>query len=339
MAVKGPYEKPHYFIGLSTDTKPTVDSINFPVIGDEFFEYDTKVWYIFNGSTWSAEPSSTALSMATSTDPATSAAVTTTIVNAYGGVVITTTTTGNAQTIASPTITTAGKIFTVVNNDTSTNSIVVNGVTITAGSSVSFIWDGTAWGQTSIGITAIPVIIAQGGTGQTTAQLAINALTAVSAATNEYILTKDTTTGNAIFKIAAFNPATPGDIGLTTASKIRVLFDEDTIITTGNISANQASGGVINNYAQTADCAMTWPTIVEGQSCVFRCATTVAKYWRVVAPASMYIWLDGVKGSAAGYVGIASATEGACFQIVSIKNTGGTYDLMATTISGTIVAG
>jgi hypothetical protein len=128
-------------------------------------------------------------------------------------------------------------------------------------------------------------------------------------------------------------------VGLTTATTIRSLFDEDTIITTGNISANQASGGVINNYGQTADCAMTWPTIVEGQSCVFRCATTVAKYWRVVAPAGMYIWLDNVKGSAAGYVGIASATEGACFQIVSVKNTGGTYDLMATTISGTIVAG
>jgi hypothetical protein len=128
-------------------------------------------------------------------------------------------------------------------------------------------------------------------------------------------------------------------VGLTTATTIRSLFDEDTLITTGNISANQASGGVINNYEQTADCAMTWPTIVEGQSCVFCCATTVDKYWRVVAPAGMYIWLDGVKGSAAGYVGIASATEGACFQIVSVKNTGGTYDLMATTISGTIVAG
>lgn len=128
-------------------------------------------------------------------------------------------------------------------------------------------------------------------------------------------------------------------IGGTTAGTIRALFDEDTLITTGNLSANQVSGGVINNYGQSDDCAMTWPTIVEGQSCVFRCATTVAKYWRVVAPASMYIWLDGVKGSAAGYVGIVSATEGACFQITSCKNTGGTYDLMATTISGSIVAG
>lgn len=42
--------------------------------------------------------------------------------------------------------------------------------------------------------------IANGGTGQTTAQAAINALTGVSSATNEYVLTKDTATGNAVFK-------------------------------------------------------------------------------------------------------------------------------------------
>lgn len=42
--------------------------------------------------------------------------------------------------------------------------------------------------------------IEQGGTGQTTAQLAINALSAVAAATNEHVLTKDTGTGNATFK-------------------------------------------------------------------------------------------------------------------------------------------
>jgi len=44
------------------------------------------------------------------------------------------------------------------------------------------------------------VAITDGGTGQSTAQLGINALTAVSAATNEHVLTKDTATGNAIFK-------------------------------------------------------------------------------------------------------------------------------------------
>lgn len=46
--------------------------------------------------------------------------------------------------------------------------------------------------------TALP--IANGGTGQTSAQLAINALSQVSGATNEYVLTKDTGTGNAVYK-------------------------------------------------------------------------------------------------------------------------------------------
>ena len=45
--------------------------------------------------------------------------------------------------------------------------------------------------------------ITEGGTGQSTAQAAINALTNVAAATNEYVLTKDTATGNAIFKVSA----------------------------------------------------------------------------------------------------------------------------------------
>lgn len=44
--------------------------------------------------------------------------------------------------------------------------------------------------------------IANGGSGQITQQTAINALTNVGAATNEHVLTKDTATGNAIFKAA-----------------------------------------------------------------------------------------------------------------------------------------
>ena len=47
------------------------------------------------------------------------------------------------------------------------------------------------------------VAIEDGGTGKSTAQLAINALSAVAGATNEHVLTKDTATGNAIFKAAA----------------------------------------------------------------------------------------------------------------------------------------
>jgi hypothetical protein len=56
-------------------------------------------------------------------------------------------------------------------------------------------------GLYSVPAANLPTIaINKGGTGQTTAQAAIDALTAVSAATNEHVLTKDTATGNAKFK-------------------------------------------------------------------------------------------------------------------------------------------
>ncbi len=45
--------------------------------------------------------------------------------------------------------------------------------------------------------------VAEGGTGASTAQAAIDTLSAVSGATNEHVLTKDTGTGNATFKAAA----------------------------------------------------------------------------------------------------------------------------------------
>lgn len=71
----------------------------------------------------------------------------------------------------------------------------------------------STWAGTS-SITTLGIIVAgtwqgttvavnQGGTGQTTAQAAIDSLSAVSGATNEYVLTKDTVSGNAIWKEAA----------------------------------------------------------------------------------------------------------------------------------------
>ena len=110
----------------------------------------------------------TTLEMTTSTDPAANAAVSTTIVDLYGGVIITLTAAGVAQTIQSPTTLTPGKVFTVINDATSTHSISINGFTITPGEAQSFIWDGSAWGPTDIGITSVPVGLAQGGTGVTT---------------------------------------------------------------------------------------------------------------------------------------------------------------------------
>ena len=108
----------------------------------------------------------------TATDPALNTAATTAIVNAYSGTIITTTKAGNSQTLAAPTVVTAGKYFTVVNNDTSTHSIpfVANSVTftITPGEGQCFLWDGSAWGPTDLGITSLPVPVTQGGTGLAT---------------------------------------------------------------------------------------------------------------------------------------------------------------------------
>lgn len=63
--------------------------------------------------------------------------------------------------------------------------------------------------------------IAYGGTGQSTAQGAINALTQVAAATAEFVLTKDTATGDAIYK--AIPDLAIGD-PITSATEGSVLF-------------------------------------------------------------------------------------------------------------------
>ena len=48
-----------------------------------------------------------------------------------------------------------------------------------------------------------PITIDKGGTGNVNQQGAINSLANVGGATNEYVLTKDTASGNAVFKAAS----------------------------------------------------------------------------------------------------------------------------------------
>ena len=90
------------------------------------------------------------------TDPAVDAAVTTAKIDVFSGTVITLTAAGNSQTLGAPTDTTAGRKFFVVNNDTSNNSLPVNGLTLTAGQYAEFRWDGTAWLFTTGGAVAAP---------------------------------------------------------------------------------------------------------------------------------------------------------------------------------------
>ena len=95
---------------------------------------------------------SSQLAMTTSSDPAGDAAVTTAIIDEFGGVIITLTGAGNAQTLQSPTSSTAGKSFTVVSdNGNGANTIEVGGITLSAGEAQKFIWDGSAW----VAVTAV----------------------------------------------------------------------------------------------------------------------------------------------------------------------------------------
>ena len=48
MTIRGPYEYPKYYIGLSTDTKPTVGILP----GTEFEETNTGKTFIYSGSAW-----------------------------------------------------------------------------------------------------------------------------------------------------------------------------------------------------------------------------------------------------------------------------------------------
>lgn len=114
------------------------------------------------------------------------------------------------------------------------------------------------------------IAVAEGGTGQTTAQAAIDTLTNVAAATNEHVLTKDTATGNAIFKAGGGGASLPVvdttsivedpvdatkemriDVGAVATGTVRVLTmpNQDIDLTPGTGSfATEAEG----NLAATA---------------------------------------------------------------------------------------
>lgn len=105
------------------------------------------------------------------TDPALNAAVTMAIVDAYAGTVVTLTGAGNAQTISAPS---ASRVdFTVINNDTSTDNLAVDGIDIEPGRAQKYVYDGSAWIPVEAvdagDITFIPV----GGITETNTQGAV----------------------------------------------------------------------------------------------------------------------------------------------------------------------
>lgn len=66
-------------------------------------------------------------------------------VDIYSSFLLTQTTAGVTATLPNPTITTAGKVALVMNNDTSTQVIVMYGMVLSPGTAQWLVWDGTAW--------------------------------------------------------------------------------------------------------------------------------------------------------------------------------------------------
>jgi len=105
---------------------------------------------------------------------------------------------------------------------------------------------------------ASTIQISVGGTGATSAQSAINNLTQVSSATNEHVLTKDTTTGNAIWKATASRVTSINSLTSSAQSIATGTTGTDfNISSTGSThtlnlpDASAAARGVVTTGAQT----------------------------------------------------------------------------------------
>jgi hypothetical protein len=130
----------------------------------------------------------------------------------------------------------------------------------------------------------------------------------------------------------------PPNIGLTAVGIGQFKLNEMNVSATGNISAQQCSGSIVNNFGQANDAAPVLPAAAAGLNCTFILGTTVAKYYRVTAGAGDKIYLDGVAGSDTGYVGVASATIGYALSCLTFQTGASAYDWYCAGISGPWVA-
>lgn len=135
-----------------------------------------------------------------------------------------------------------------VNGLTLTGSITENGG-LTLGGTLAI--NNGDWSGTDLSI-------ANGGTGVSTSQDAINELTQVGSATNEYVLTKDTSTGNALWKAGGGadtnSYVTGATLNSTTLELERNDGLEDVTVDLSSIDTNTfVSGGTFNTTTDNID--------------------------------------------------------------------------------------
>lgn len=103
----------------------------------------------------------------------------------------------------------------------------------------------------------------------------------------------------------------------------------------GNLSAAQLSGTLLNNSGQANDNTQTLAAVVSGLSFDVVLGTTVAKYFRLDPGASDSIYLDGVSCTDGKYIGVASAALGNGVSCKSFQTGAGPdYDWYCVTVAG-----
>lgn len=209
-------------------------------------------------------------------------------------------------------------IFGIINFPFSSIDGAIIGATTPAAATVTaFTSTGNATFDGNISISGgsitgmTDITIADGGTGQSTAQAAIDALTAVSGATNEHVLTKDTATGNAIFKIASTSIAD----GSITAAKLA----SDAVVI--------ASGTKIDTTSGTSHDFTGIPSWVKKITLMFEgVSTSGTSDWLVQLGDSGGIETTGYFGSGSSIVstavGSANYTTGLGIRIQAAANIG-----------------
>jgi len=146
--------------------------------------------------------------------------------------------------------------FSTTSNILNSLYLRVDGATTLAGA-----WDMGSQILTNVNIDSgvitgiTDLAIADGGTGQSTAQAAIDALTAVSGATNEYVLTKDTGTGNAKWKVTG-SANIAGDLPTINDSDANAMLKDHAYLTqtSGFVTAwSDASANTLSGYVHNTD--------------------------------------------------------------------------------------
>ena len=133
-------------------------------------------------------------------------------------------------------------------------------------------------------------------------------------------------------------PETPVAIGETTPNTIRGLNKEVYKVNTAAspLTAVECSGTIVSNYGMTdAGCAITLPAAAEGLAFVCILPTVRAQYFRLKAGAGDKIYLNGVAGTDAEYIGVASGyATGTSVSMFCFKASDGSFDWFAIPLFG-----